>query len=548
MSIEAKGRGLLRLLGPAALAASLLHAGGSAAEPQGAVPAAPQRAAAPAAPRRATPAAPEAPTKGGPARRVLALTVKEAILRALHNNPDLEIQRIGIAIASVGIDAARGEFDPLLFLNGSWSGNRDPFYSAPIPGTEITIGGLPPGLQTSQASVKAAEAGVRTKLITGTQVEAKYATERRTSESIFALSPQYAPVATVSLTQPLLRGSGIDVNRAYITIAERSHQASREAFREQVIATALNVEVAYWDYVFALENLKVAEQALATAEDLLAKNRTEFAFGRVAAIEVLVAETGVATRKEAVITARNEIENARDRLMRLISPSRSSNEWDIDLVALDAPRVVDSPVDFQRSYRTALERRPDYRQLLLALEADAVREEQARNGRLPRLDLVGSYSQLGLGNSCDNSFDALTGGRFYDWSFGFVFEFPIFDTTPLATLEQARLALKQDRKKLESLEMQIALEVRTSARNVSAARERITATEVAVRLAEQQLENERQRQQAGLATNHDVLLFVDELTAARKNALKARVDHQVARARLAQVTATLLEQREISIE
>lgn len=497
---------------------------------------------------------PDAPTVTAIVR---GLSLKEAILRALKNNPDLAIQRFQVQIAAAGIDVARGDFDPRGFVDGGYARRRDPFFSVnplangPVagipPGVNIFTG-LPPGLVVNPTDAYSYDAGVRQVTPLGTRYEVRYDDSRRTTENAFALSPSWNPVASVSITQPLLRGLGIDVNRAFVTVATENHQMSREAFRDLAMTTAFSVEQAYWAYVFAVENRKVAEGARATAEDLLSVNRRKFEAGRAPAIDVLIAETGVASRQEAVIVARSEVLNARDRLFRLTEPPGSAAQWNVELVPLDAPRVDEGRLDAEREFIVALEKRPDLASLAHAVAADRARLLRAENDRLPRLDLIGSFSEQGLGNTHHFAHDELFDGDFYDFSIGFGFEYPLFNTAARAAAEQAELSVKQDRKRIESLEQAIVLDVRTAVRDVGAARERIRAAEKAAELATRQLDEERKRLEVGLATNHDVLLFEQDWTQAETLAVKARTDYEVARGRLARVTGTSLERRDIRVE
>ncbi len=508
---------------------------------------------------------------GGPrpptptARAVLALTLKEAILRGIENNPDLAVERVSLDIARAAVEVQRGVFDPVAFSDGNYVRTRGPFFAVnPFGGTVNPITGLPSGLIVNPTSFAHFGAGLRTQTVLGTAFELRYDMDRRTTDNAFGLSPAYTPGATAIVTQPLLRGLGIDVNRAFIEIAMNDRRSIDAAFRDAVLATALAVEEAYWLFVFSRENQKVAEAALGTAKDLLDINKRKFAVGRVAEIEVLVAETGVATREEAVIVARNEFENARDGLFRLILPLRPAvprdapparrraaaartGAWDLDLIALDLPRPDDRLPDPEDAFTMALRNRPDYRQFELALASDDIRIERAESEWLPRLDATGSWTQLGLGKSWGGSTETQTDGDYYEWQVGFAFEIPIFNTTARAQLRQAELGKLQTRRRLESLEQLIIFEVRTATRNIVASRERVRATDVARRLAEEQLGNEKKRLEVGLATNYDVLLFEQDLTAARTNYLRAQVDRAIARARLERATGTILDRFDVRI-
>ena len=81
--------------------------------------------------------------------------------------------------------------------------------------------------------------------------------------------------------------------------------------------------------------------------------------------------------------------------------------------------------------------------------------DRAWNDRLPRLDAIGSWSQLGLGKSWGGSTKEQLEGDFYEWQVGFAFEVPIFNSVPRAQYAQAEIAQRQSQKRLESVEQTI---------------------------------------------------------------------------------------------
>ncbi len=499
------------------------------------------------------PAVPPIPEPGAPARRVLALGLKEAIVRAIQNSPELDVQRVQVRVARSSVDIASGEFDLFLFSDGALTKFRTPFFSRnPFGGDEGVnpITGLSGGLIVNQVDDWVVAGGIRQRTPLGTSYEVRYEQGRRKSDNVFSLNPSYTPSVVFEVTQPILRGFSfdLDVPRSQILIATKQVQSEQLGLREQALNLAVSVEEAYWTYVFSLDNLRVAERALANSEELLEINKTKLAVGKAAEIDVLIAETQVASRREAIIVARSTIENTRDQLLRLVQPSAALGEWEVEILPLDRPRLEDVNVDLERAFLTALAKRPDYARATIDIEAQELRVDRAANDRLPRLDILGSATINGLGNSPDNAHDALGSGDYYDLRAGFSFEIPIPNRTGRGTLEQAELQSAQSRRRRDILIQDIILQVRTGARDLETARERIRATEVAARLAERQLENEKERLRVGLVTSYEVFLAEEQLTQAQVNLLRAMVDYSIARARLDRSQATNLERYEIVLE
>src|ERR1700692_3985341 len=138
----------------------------------------------------------------------------------------------------------------------------------------------------------------------GTQLSMTFDNTRLTSN---ADRYTYNPILNSSLgftiTQPLLRGFGIALNRRYIRIAKNDQRIADLVFRQQVIDTVAGIARLYTDLVSLNEDLKVKQEALRLAERLWEDNRNQVNQGTQAPIEVTRANAAVAASKQALITA-----------------------------------------------------------------------------------------------------------------------------------------------------------------------------------------------------------------------------------------------------
>jgi outer membrane protein TolC len=85
-------------------------------------------------------------------------------------------------------------------------------------------------------------------------------------------------------------------NQQVPVISQNNKVISESELQSVLLDTVFNVEQAYWNLIYAIENLKVKQQSLDLARDLLSKNKREVEVGMVAPIEVLSAKAEVATR------------------------------------------------------------------------------------------------------------------------------------------------------------------------------------------------------------------------------------------------------------
>ena len=104
---------------------------------------------------------------------------------------------------------------------------------------------------------------------------------------------------------------------------------------------------AYWDYVYAINSLQVAQQSLDLAQESLRNTRSRVEIGTLAPIDVVQAESEVASREEAVILSEAAIGQTEDQLRELIFDPKTPDFWEMQLQPSDtAPfqlQAVDVP-------------------------------------------------------------------------------------------------------------------------------------------------------------------------------------------------------------
>ena len=106
----------------------------------------------------------------------------------------------------------------------------------------------------------------------------------------------------------MLQGFGFLPNTRFIRIAQNNRKISDVAFRLQVITTVDQIENMYWDLVYAYENVKVQEEALAYAQKAYTDAQTQAQVGTVPPIQVVSAQSIVATDQQNLIVAQNNLE------------------------------------------------------------------------------------------------------------------------------------------------------------------------------------------------------------------------------------------------
>ncbi|HLY74653.1 MAG TPA: TolC family protein [Planctomycetota bacterium] len=472
-------------------------------------------------------------------RRLLPLSAREAVALSLNHNLDIEVARYQPWIEDQNIFAVMGAWDHTAYATVSEA-------RSVVAGTTIFNG--VPRVRSDAAAVTV---GVRKATPFGLSYDFNFSNDRSdTNDLTYILNPIWSQTLAGTVTMPLLRGRGTEANTATLVIARHTRDQSVDGFEKSLSDSVLQVTLAYWDLVFAIENKKVKEQSLAVAIRLLEDTRRKLDRGLAARIDVTQAEAGVASQQEGILTAEAAVLSAADRLKRLVDPSLLREE--VLLVPVDAPRVqgvdLDEKIAVDQGLEEALSRRPEIRQLRSQLRSQETTIVQAQNNLLPKLDVVGGGGLNGTEGSFSASNRDLRGGDFYNWSVLLSFEYALERSTALGNLNRAELEKRRFLLQARNLENQILVEIRDAVRSIKTDEKRIEATRRARILSQEQVDGEISRNEHGLSTTFRVLDVQKDLVQARTNELKALIDHHLDESRLYQVTGVLLEKNGIVLK
>lgn len=466
-------------------------------------------------------AAPSPTPAPPPSSPTLHLTLRKAIQLAIENNLAIKVAEYKPDIAEARITSELGAFDPSLKLSAEHSAENSNFNETQYGKFGAGIGGT---------------------TLYGTDYQIGL-TSTATRYS------RYGSGAGLSLTQPLLRGFGSDVNLASLRIARNNRQISQWEFRQGVMDVVTQTVYFYNQLYSALRNYDAARHSRDLAVELCKEEQARAEIGVKIELDVITAQAEAAAREESVILARNAIENNERYLKQLItSETQAILSTHIDIEP--PPNAVVGPLDVESGLRDALKQRPDYQQALVALQTRHINVVTARNEALPRLDLIGSLNLLGL-----DSRDITDSLRFFDngvrspssWSVGTLFSLPLGNRTAKGNLRAAKLLDAQALVALKQLEQTIIVDVANAAGEVNTARQRIDSTEESLRLARESLAAGEKRHAAGSATTFEVLQLQKLMTEAQAALIKAEADYRKALSEYDRQTGVTLLRNAITI-
>jgi outer membrane protein TolC len=486
-----------------------------------------------------------------------SLSLEDCILKAMKDNLNVSVEVLSPELADISISLAKERFLPSLSFGYNLQRTNSPSFSFIEADEKISSDYYDYSSRISQV------------LPTGgsfTITLSSYKSE--TNQKFLSVNPRFGSNLSFFFNQPILRNFGFKINRSEIILARNNREMSESQFKTVLMDTIYEVESAYWNLVHSIEDLKVKKQALELASDLLAKNKREVEVGTLAPIEILSAESEVATREADILQAESMVKNNEDLLKTVINLAGEEEGVDIEILPVDKPNFTLREVSFEEALVTALQNRPDLQATRVDIKSKELNLSYAKNQLLPDLSLNASYWSPGVsgtqlvydpldpfgsdpistipGGSSEALKDAL-GLKYENWAVGLTLSIPLNTILSRAQHAQARVNLNQTTLRLKNQEQQVALEIKNAVRAVQTDYKRVQAYRVARELAMQKLEAEEKKLKVGLTTNYVVLQYQRDLANARSAELRAIIDYNLSLAQLDRTTGTSLKKKNIQL-
>jgi len=487
---------------------------------------------------------PPAPSDGGNVP-VRTISMRECVEIALRNNVDIAVSREEREIAELGVPIEEAAFLPGFTGDLSASRSVSPSGSA-LDGT-LTLG---------QRDYKL-DLGAKELLRSGTSLSLAFENQRLESgSSIALLSPQYVTALTLSAIRPLLKNSGRQATEAPLQVARAGSAEKTAEWKARVMDIVAAVRASFLSFSSAVREVEVRRTAVELAERSRVDTETRINAGAAPSMDLLPAESAVATRTEELLRADAAARSAELDLKSILGV-RSAPEWEEPLAPASLQGDIAPPGESD-TFDEAIRLRPEIAAWRARKTAAETQEAAARNRTAPSLDLTLSAGLSGLtgsphpsplfpgnpgefsGNYRD-SLDRMFSGRYYNWLIGLKTEFPWGLRREKAEWARANAAVREQRLLEEGLLLRIRAEVRKGRLDLESGLARIAATRVAVNAAERKLEAEEKKLSVGRSTAVEVLRFQQDVSEAHLAEVRATADAYGAQTRLWRAVGTILE-------
>ncbi len=472
----------------------------------------------------------------------------------------------GLVSSTLGVGSPITSFDPQLV--GTLQLDKNNTVSAsvfsPAPGGIIS--------QNTYTSNFAYTQGFQS----GTTLTAGFNNTHVTTNSTASLlTPQLGANFQFRITQNLLQGFGLLPNTRFIRIAKNNREISDVAFRLQIITTVDQIENMYWDLVFAYENVRVQQESLTYAQKALDDAQQQAKVGTIPPIQVVSAQSTVATGQQNLIVAQNNLQLQqllmKNAVSRSIEDPRLAEADVIPTSTMQLPQV--EPVaPIQDMISEALNHRAELVESRIDLNSRDINNKAVRNALLPTLDAFAYYGGSGLGgdvnpqctalgNPCSppgvfhgattmsygGTLNQLVNSTAPDKGIGLSLTIPLRNRLAQSNQVRAELEYRQALVREHQLENQVRIEVRNAQFDVKQNRVAVGASQTAVDLARQTLDADQQKLKVGLTTQTAILQDASTLTTAESNLVSAKAAYEKSRIELDRATGLLLDHAGIDI-
>jgi outer membrane protein TolC len=362
--------------------------------------------------------------------------------------------------------------------------------------------------------------------------------------------PSLSTALRVQVSQHLLQGFGFAPNTRFIQIAKNNREISDVAFRLQITSTVDQIENMYWDLVFAYENVRVQKEQLAFAQKTLSDNQKQVQIGTLAPIEVVRAQSTVATNQQTLTLALTNLElqqllmkNALSRT--LLDPALADAEV-IPTSTMELP-AQEAVIPTQDLVNDALGHRPELAEARINLSNTDISNKAIRSSLLPTLDAFAYYSGNGVNTSYQESLSQLVDSTAPDKGVGLSLTIPLRNRTAQATQVRSEFEYRQAQLRIQQIENQIRIEVRNAQFGVQQNRASVASAQAALDLGRQSLDAEQKKYALGASTSTLVLQNQAAMTQAEVTLVSAQAAYEKAEVELDRAIGLLLDHAGIQI-
>jgi HAE1 family hydrophobic/amphiphilic exporter-1 len=486
----------------------------------------------------------------------LHISLKELTKLALQNNLDIAISDTNEAMYQQKVIQTYGYYDPTISL--SLAAGRTKSANTNITNQSTTTFNQRDAANWNFSITQFVPSG-------GGFTGIFNSSRSDTNQTASLFTPQFSSTAQFQFTQPLWRNRRVDQTRSTIKLANLDIKTNDSKFKQGVTNTIASIQSLYWDLVAAIRNYQIKRESVDLAKLTVEQNKAKVEIGTLASITVTEALATQAAREIDLIQAKETIQDTENNLRNMISSDRNADIWHQTIVPMDSPDFQEYKFGLDQAIETALKNRPELEQYDIQLQQSDITRQMQMNSKKWQFDVVGTVGSNGTAGPQSlsstgtpkiplqfvggilNAYKTIFTEGLYLWSVGINIQIPLRSRTMDSQLAQTEIARRQLLMNRTKTEQNIIVQVRTSVEALETSRQRVETGRISRQLAQEELDGETQRLDAGLSQNFLVLQRQADLSAAQGVELQALITYKKAVITLQQYVYNLLEANDFEI-
>ena len=467
--------------------------------------------------------------ESGAVRRVVRLSLEEAIVRTLAGSPAIQVVSFDPAISREDMVQAAAAFDVLVFGETSLEKGDNKRYATALR------------TMTDERNIAV---GLRQLLPTGTQWELTWGGTRDWDNARTATSPtKFEPTVGLEVTQPLLRGGWLDFNLGRLRVARLAHKSQMQAFRSEVEGAITDAYRLYWQLRQAIGELAIQKRLVAWSQKTFETTKKRKGWDATK-VQIKQAESAMVSHEGTQVRLEKLIYDIQEQIAVLLGDPQINALGNIEIIPTTPFDKGPLVINVADQLAAALKHNPTLAQGRLAIQAAGVQIKVARNGLLPRLDLTASTTFQGMAGSRHVAGRELISGDYASYTIGLEFEYPIGNREKSSLLRARKLGRSKAIASFQQSADQIAASVKERVRQIEMALKVLDFQKRAVAAYKAELDGLEALQELRGKSPEFLELKLrsrERLAESERAELQALVDYNLALIELRRITGTVLD-------
>jgi outer membrane protein TolC len=411
----------------------------------------------------------------------IPITLKDAVMLALRNNPDIKQDEITRIAQKFALVLAKNQFELQYKLDGK-------------VGYTNTYG------NKQKSHEFAYEVSPLVSL------ENHYGTTFSVQGSNPSTNGVYTPDIVATVTQPLIRGFGKPFVDAALNNAKDAELVNKLSFKNDTIGVVAAVTTDYLNLVQAYETLRVDQQSLKNYQETVSNDKILIKAGRMAKSEIVQAQAQVETQLSTIANDNNAIYQARFKLLNDLGLPPYANisvprQLNFETILQNITGGAPIP-SVETSEDIALAQNISYQTALITIREAQRSLLVARNGMLWRADLSASET---LGQGGTGNIRGIVNGSGHEEDVSLNISIPIDDVSDQNTLIDQQVTVDNALIKLKDTKRKLIESIGTDYETIGTSKESLALSKEALKLQEQTVYISQQKQLAGQSSTFEVL-------------------------------------------